>query len=115
MGEHGLVAHVGDTRLALVKDGRLQRLTTDHRPGNKAEADAVRARGGFVIAIGGQVPRVNGIIAITRALGDKEVGNALSHDPDVADVPLRFGTSDVLVLACDGLWDVVSFVVSLAC
>ena len=110
VGERGFVAHVGDSRLALVRDGRLERLTVDHRPSNKAEADAVRARGGVVLSFGGREPRVNGVIAITRALGDREFTGALTCDPDVSEVPLRLGTADVLVLACDGLWDAVSFV-----
>lgn len=110
VGERGYVAHVGDSRLALVRDGRLERLTVDHRPSNKAEADAVRARGGVVLSFGGKEPRVNGVVAITRALGDREFTGALTCDPDVAEVPLRLGTTDSLVLACDGLWDAVSFV-----
>jgi len=107
IGDKGYVAHVGDTRLALIRDGMLRRLTVDHRPSNKAEADAVRARGGFLICFGGSQMRVNGMIAITRALGDKELGEALTCEPDVSPVPLEFGSDDVLVLACDGLWDQV--------
>jgi len=108
LGDKGYVAHVGDTRLALVKEGMLRRLTIDHRPSNKAEADAVRARGGLVLFFGGREARVNGMIAITRALGDKELGDALTCEPDVSPVPFEIGSDDVLVLACDGLWDQVS-------
>jgi len=107
LGEKGYVAHVGDTRLALIHDGMLRRLTIDHRPSNKAEADAVRARGGLVLCFGGREMRVNGMIAITRALGDRELADALTCEPDVSPVPWEFGTDDVLVLACDGLWDKV--------
>jgi len=107
LGDKGYVAHVGDTRLALIHDGMLRRLTIDHRPSNKAEADAVRARGGMVLCFGGREMRVNGMIAITRALGDRELADALTSEPDVAPVPWEFGTDDVLVLACDGLWDKV--------
>jgi len=106
-GDKGYVAHVGDTRLALIHEGMLRRLTIDHRPSNKAEADAVRARGGFIICFGGSQMRVNGMIAITRALGDKELGDALTCVPDVSPVPFEFGSDDVLILACDGLWDQV--------
>jgi len=107
LGDKGYVAHVGDTRLALIREGMLRRLTIDHRPSNKAEADAVRARGGLVLCFGGREMRVNGMIAITRALGDRELGEALTCEPDVSPVPMEFGSDDVLILACDGLWDQV--------
>lgn len=113
VGDAGYVAHVGDTRCALVRGGGLTRLTTDHRPGDRAEARAVRARGGFVLAFGGGVLRVNGIIAVTRALGDRELAAVLSCVPDVARVPLPLAPDDTLILACDGLWDSVPFVVLL--
>ena len=111
VGDAGYVAHVGDTRAALVRAGRLARLTADHRPADRAEARAVRARGGFVLAYsGGGGLRVNGIIAVTRALGDRELAAVLSCDPDVAPVPLPLAPGDTLLLACDGLWDYVPFV-----
>ena len=110
IGDKGYVAHVGDTRLALIREGMLRRLTIDHRPTNKDEAAAVRARGGMILFIGGP-PRVNGMIAITRALGDRELHDALTCEPDVSPVPMEFGSDDVLVLACDGLWDSVQFVI----
>jgi len=106
IGDKGYVAHVGDTRLAIIRDGMLRRLTIDHRPTNKEEAAAVRARGGMILFIGGP-PRVNGMIAITRALGDRELHDALTCEPDVSPVSMTLGSDDVLVLACDGLWDSV--------
>jgi serine/threonine protein phosphatase PrpC len=103
-GQSGWVAHVGDSRVAVVCNGELRRLTVDHRPSNEAEAKAVRGRGGFIIAFGGREMRVNGMIAITRALGDRELVDALSPEPDVSPVPFDWSLS-TLVVACDGLWD----------
>jgi len=106
IGEQGYVAHVGDSRAAIVaEDCTVTRLTEDHRPSNAAEAEAVRARGGFVICLGGQNLRVNGVIAITRSLGDKSIGDALSCEPDVKEFTLP--EKSTLIIACDGLWDVV--------
>ena len=104
------VANVGDSRVCLVPggDAALRRLTTDHRPSNKAEADAVRARGGFVTRLmGSSEPRVNAVLAVTRALGDKTLADVLSCRPDIVEVD-GFGTDHAaatLVIACDGLWD----------
>ena len=109
IGDQGYVAHVGDSRAAIVaEDCAVTRLTQDHRPSNEAEAQAVRARGGFVISLGGPNLRVNGVIAITRSLGDKSLVDALSSEPDISKFTLP--EKATLVLACDGLWDVVRFV-----
>jgi len=106
IGERGYVAHVGDSRAAIVADDTtLTRLTEDHRPSNEAEAKAVRERGGFIISLGGPNLRVNGVIAITRSLGDKSLVDALSCEPDIKDFTLPERAT--LVLACDGLWDVM--------
>ena len=103
------VANVGDTRVCVVgADGTAARATVDHRADNEAEAAAVRARGGFVTHFGGRAARVNGILAVTRALGDREVADVISSTPDVAAADFGAGRAATLVLACDGLWDYVS-------
>jgi len=107
VGDRAWVAHVGDSRaITIADDGTTTRLTTDHRPANEDEAAAVRARGGFVVSLGGGNLRVNGVIAITRALGDKALADALTCDPDINE--FSFPPGGAVVLACDGLWDVVS-------
>lgn len=103
------VASVGDTRCALVQGGVLTRLTRDHRPADAAEAAAVVARGGTVDAVGREL-RVNGTLAITRALGDRELAGAVSPVPDVRRFVFDFEPGSAIIIACDGLWDVVSFV-----
>ena len=49
--------------------------------------------------------RVNGMLGVSRAFGDKALKQWVPADPEVATVPLSPG-DDFLVLACDGLWDV---------
>ena len=112
LGDDGWCAHVGDSRVAAVApDGTVRRVTVDHRPTNPAEAAAVRARGGFVFRVGGGALRVNGVIAVTRALGDKALADALSCEPDIARLAPPPAAS--IVLASDGFWDSVSFVFGL--
>lgn len=53
----------------------------------------------------GDVPRVNGQLAVSRAFGDKSLKTHLRSDPDVKDSSIDDHT-DVLVLASDGLWKV---------
>lgn len=47
----------------------VKELTKDHRPDRDDERMRVEAAGGYVIEWGG-VPRVNGELAISRAIGD---------------------------------------------
>jgi len=112
LADKAYVAHVGDSRAAIVhSNGKLERLTVDHRPDNEAEAAAVKARGGFVFRFGGGGGRVNGVLAITRALGDKDLKDAITAEPDVRQIPADLLNKDdpaTLIVACDGMWDVLT-------
>jgi len=96
-------------------------LTTDHKPGNEDEKKRIEEAGGIVVysKIDG-VPRLNGKIAVSRSLGDlhdPNVDGYLSQEPDIRIVDLvalskkqkRATTESLfLVLACDGLWDMLT-------
>mmetsp|Transcript_34333 Transcript_34333/g.80338 ORF Transcript_34333/g.80338 Transcript_34333/m.80338 type:complete len:413 (-) Transcript_34333:317-1555(-) len=103
-------AHVGDTRAVLSRSGKAKRLTamSDHKPADPAEAQRIARAGASVVN-----RRVNGMLAVARALGDHYLkepcrsGNAVSNQPDVSME--RLGKLDeFLIIACDGLWDVMS-------
>ena len=86
------VAHVGDSRAYLIRDGQLSRLTNDHswvfeqvQAGMLTEAEAEKH------------PLRN---VITRALG-----GALSVNPDAAELDTKPG--DVVLLCSDGLTGMV--------
>lgn len=51
--------------------------------------------------------RVNGQLAISRAIGDPDYKPFVTGDPEIACIPLD-GDEDFLILACDGLWDHVT-------
>ena len=115
------VANAGDSRAVLCcRPGgagaprTAVALTTDHKPASPAEAARIRAAGGFVSSIGG-VTRVNGNLSLSRAIGDLQYkGDAsrgrehqvVTAEPDVRTSPLQPG-DEFLLLACDGIWDVV--------
>lgn len=96
-------ANVGDSRAVLVGKQNVMRLSKDHKPFDPEEVAEVVARGGFI----GQQGRVNGIILVTRAFGNFDLKPALSCEPYISRVELD-DSHKVLVLACDGLWDVCS-------
>jgi serine/threonine protein phosphatase PrpC len=99
-------ANVGDSRAILCRNGQALRLTVDHKATLPEEAKRVRDAGGYV----GRNQRVNGILAISRALGDHMLkeNNVVSAEPYCTTTPLNAETDNFLILACDGVWDVMS-------
>lgn len=53
----------------------------------------------------GDVPRVDGQLAVARAFGDKSLKMHLSSEPDVM-VELIDDDTELLILASDGVWKV---------
>ncbi|PQM40548.1 putative protein phosphatase 2C 10 isoform X2 [Prunus yedoensis var. nudiflora] len=97
------VANVGDSRAVLSKGGQAVQMSIDHEP--NTERGSIENKGGFVSNMPGDVPRVNGQLAVSRAFGDKSLKSHLRSDPDVQDTFVD-NTTDVLILASDGLWKV---------
>jgi len=61
----------GDSRAVLAtKAGKCIELSHDHKPDNEGELARVKAGGGFV-----EEGRVQGVIAVSRAIGDWEYKN----------------------------------------
>jgi len=98
------VANVGDSRAVMARGGAVIQMTVDHEP--SSEKGAIENRGGFVSNLPGDVPRVNGQLAVSRAFGDKSLKSHLRSDPDI-----RFSDTnadaELLILASDGLWKVM--------
>lgn len=109
LGNTGYVAHVGDSMVGVHTPGKgLHILTRPHRPTDPREAEMVRQRGGFILRFSAREVRVNGILAVTRALGDMELGTSISPEPDVAVIPFEWDDPPTIIVACDGLWDYMS-------
>ncbi|XP_066589819.1 probable protein phosphatase 2C T23F11.1 [Prorops nasuta] len=104
-------ANAGDSRAVACVNGEAIPLSRDHKPNLKDERDRIEAAGGWV-----EFNRVNGHLALSRALGDflfKRDRNKLPHEQIVSAVPEIQSyelTEDweFLVLACDGIWDVMT-------
>jgi len=95
-------ANAGDARAVLCRSGKAVRLTYDHKGADKQEAKRIQDAGGFVLN-----NRVNGVLAVTRSLGDSSMKEFVVGSPYTTETPL--GSNDeFLILACDGLWDVAS-------
>lgn len=95
------VANCGDARAVLCRGGKALRLTVDHKANDPDEIQRIRNAGGFVV-----MNRVNGILAVTRSLGDRSMKEFVTGEPFTASFPLTSEDSH-LIIACDGVWDVL--------
>ncbi|SPO21481.1 related to phosphoprotein phosphatase 2C [Ustilago trichophora] len=94
-------ANVGDARAVLCRGGKAVRLTYDHKGSDAQEAKRITDAGGFVMN-----HRVNGVLAVTRSLGDSAMKEFVVGSPYTTETVL--GSEDsYLIIACDGLWDVI--------
>ncbi|KAF8412349.1 hypothetical protein HHK36_000311 [Tetracentron sinense] len=100
-----IVANCGDSRAVLSRGGRAIPLSFDHKPDRPDELERIEAAGGRVIYLNGA--RVLGILAMSRALGDKYLKPIVISEPEVT-VTERTQEDECLILASDGLWDVLS-------
>jgi len=96
-------ANVGDSRIVLNHGGIAKRLTYDHKASDTSEQFRIEAFGGTM-----KKNKVGGVLAVTRAFGDIELGYCVrADDPHLTQVELSPKDTHV-ILACDGLWDVVT-------
>lgn len=93
-------ANVGDSRIILIHNGKAKRLSVDHKAVLPDESDAIIRRGGTI-----QSGRVNGILMLSRAIGDGTVAKYISSEPFMTQTILKDNAR--LILACDGVWDVM--------
>eukprot|EP00388_Colpodella_angusta_P016295 GDKJ01040364.1.p1 GENE.GDKJ01040364.1~~GDKJ01040364.1.p1 ORF type:complete len:269 (+),score=9.10 GDKJ01040364.1:65-808(+) len=108
------VANLGDARSVLYEAGGITvAMSEDHKPQDPKEAQRIIRCGGSV-----QMGRVCGCLAVSRALGDFEfkftglryIPNKelmVSNVPDIKQINIT-DQSRFLLLACDGLWDVMT-------
>ncbi|KAJ8633062.1 hypothetical protein MRB53_026398 [Persea americana] len=100
-----VVANVGDSRAVICNHGMAKQLSVDHEPSK--EREAIESKGGFVTNLPGDVPRVDGQLAVARAFGDGSLKKHLSSEPDVT-VEMMVEDTEFIILASDGLWKVMS-------
>ncbi|OBZ81488.1 Protein phosphatase 2C 2 [Choanephora cucurbitarum] len=100
-----------DSRCIVSTAGQSKPLSFDHKPGDSKENQRIVKAGGFV-----EFGRVNGNLALSRAIGDfefKQAANlppeeqAVTCYPDVVEHTIT-DQDEFLVLACDGIWDCMS-------
>merc|ERR1719162_553310 len=108
---HVICANSGDSRGIFFSGGTTTPMSYDHKPYNDIEQARIEHAGGCV-----SMRRVNGDLAVSRALGDysykqrsdlKDIEQQVSAEPDI-EIHVRNPAEDAfLLLCCDGIWDVM--------
>lgn len=132
-----IVANVGDSRAVLSRKGKALDLSTEHRvygrgPAVESEISRIESVGGWI-----DDGRVCGILAVSRAFGDSDfkgkglhhmlaegvkegmwdeefvssvsfTGDPVSSEPDVFELTVSQEEDEFLIVATDGLWDVMT-------
>ncbi|XP_032883303.1 protein phosphatase 1A isoform X1 [Amblyraja radiata] len=108
--KHIYFINCGDSRGLLCRNGQVHFFTQDHKPSNPLEKERIQNAGGSVM-----IQRVNGSLAVSRALGDFDykcvhgkgpTEQLVSPEPEVYEIERR-DNDQFIILACDGIWDVM--------
>lgn len=116
--ENIVVANAGDSRAVLCRGGRAVALSEDHKPSLARERSRIAKAGGQVIELAGDRggPRVQGDLNLSRSLGDHRhkqdrslnaAQQIITSTPDIKTFH-RQPNDEFMVVACDGVWDVLS-------
>ncbi|KAI8373089.1 phosphatase 2C-like domain-containing protein [Radiomyces spectabilis] len=101
-------ANAGDSRAIISVKGKSKALSYDHKPVDPLESERIISAGGFV-----EYGRVNGNLALSRAIGDFEFKQSedlpaeeqiVTCNPDIIEHVIT-DDDEFFVLACDGIWD----------
>ncbi|ODA77083.1 hypothetical protein RJ55_07601 [Drechmeria coniospora] len=96
-------ANVGDARIILCRSGKALRLSYDHKGSDENEGRRIANAGGLILN-----NRVNGVLAVTRALGDAYMKELVTGHPYTTETVVQPDFDEFIIIACDGLWDVCS-------
>lgn len=97
-------ANVGDARIVLCRNGRALRLSYDHKGSDENEGRRVASAGGLILN-----NRVNGVLAVTRALGDAYMKDLVTGHPYTTETVIQADQDEFLILACDGVSQTVLY------
>jgi len=98
-------ANAGDSRCILSRGAIAIPLSEDHKPNRPDERQRINELGGFVKFLG--VWRTQGILAVSRAIGDLSLKKFVIPTPDIVRLELT-DKDEFIVLASDGVWDAMT-------
>lgn len=97
-------ANVGDARIVLCRNGKALRLSYDHKGSDENEGKRITNAGGLILN-----NRVNGVLAVTRALGDTYLKDLVTGHPYTTETVIQPDADEFIILACDGVSLILNF------
>jgi protein phosphatase PTC1 len=91
-------ANVGDARIILCRQGKALRLSYDHKGSDENEGKRITNAGGLILN-----NRVNGVLAVTRALGDTYMKDLVTGHPYTTETVIQPDLDEFIIIACDGV------------
>ncbi len=91
-------ANVGDARIILCRAGKALRLSYDHKGSDENEGKRIANAGGLILN-----NRVNGVLAVTRALGDSYMKDLVVGHPYTTETLIQPEVDEFIIIACDGV------------
>lgn len=91
-------ANVGDARIILCRSGKALRLSYDHKGSDEHEGRRIAHAGGLILN-----NRVNGVLAVTRALGDAYMKDLVTGHPYTTETVIQPESDEFVIIACDGV------------
>ena len=104
-GNKLLVANVGDCRTLVISGDRPVQMSIDQKPTTIEEQKRIASLGGTVEYCMG-VARVNRVLAVSRAFGNRTLKSVIRPDAEMMQRELH-KDDEYLIMASDGLWDVL--------
>ncbi|XP_033110125.1 protein phosphatase 1K, mitochondrial-like [Anneissia japonica] len=103
-GNELVLSHVGDTRLTLCRKGKAIRLSKDHEPEVPEEQQRIKASGGFISCDSIGRPLVNGILTMSRSIGDTPLKRyGVTAVPQTKSVEIKHSKDSFLIFTTDGV------------
>lgn len=96
------IANLGDSSAMLIRNNQLLELTSEQVPTRIDEYQRIIERQGMVIPVG-QIMRVQGVLAVTRAIGDLAYKEYISSEPEISSIQIS-PQDQYLILSTDGLY-----------
>ncbi|CAI2354384.1 unnamed protein product [Caenorhabditis sp. 36 PRJEB53466] len=109
---HIIIGNLGDSRAVICGKGNQVFGTEDHKPYLEKERKRIEDAGGSVM-----IQRINGALAVSRAFGDYDYKEhpllsadqqLVSPEPDVYIRKRDKENDEFMVVACDGIYDVMT-------
>ncbi|CDW91638.1 probable protein phosphatase 2c 25-like [Stylonychia lemnae] len=99
---HITIAHLGDSSAFLIRNNQVMELTSEHTPSRIDEYLRIIQSGGKIVSLGQSV-RVEGVLEVTRSIGDKDLKNCLIAEPEIHTIDLTH-QDQYMILASDGIF-----------